>query len=1065
MIRWLVRISLSFILLIALCIVFLITPLGFQTVVKITQKTIPQLHIKKIKGSFIKNIYITGLEYNTSSADISIKNLTLRTNIFSLLIKKITLYHLTANDIQIELKETTEDQKSKGFELDKLHLPLTLSIHMANLAKINIEDDSNHKISYIQSVKIKNLNLVSDKISGQIITSLAHPHPMQANLKLKGKITNYRFSLAVTSKNMNWQMTGQGNEKSISATTQRAKILNGKLAGTISLQWYPILKWKTNLAIDNAKLDIFYPRLPTILHAKIISSGSWKKRIPQFQLDTEIKTANTTISAIGNHHANWNFHWKIATQDLHHLSPPLRGKIISTGQITGPTKAPIIKGNIEAHHLNTPWVKVANLKATADLDTSMQRASDIQLTADHMEVLHQNKSAADLSRLEIQAHGAPHAHSIKAKILVEKVQQDPITITTLLHGSLKNEIWKGILNALTIQSKTFGRWALQSPSKLIIAKNDAEISTSCWLSNNSKLCINGSWNETKGWEASVYGKLAQLNPWIHLFSHKAPVRIEGGANINLHAQGIQKHIHAARVRILSQHGKIHFNKEGIITTRTYQKFDINADLNKTGLLGQIAINLSPGNSLTGIINLPGLISFPLTEDQKISATLNLSFSDLKLLDVWAPALIKPSGQLVGQLEVTGTVYKPQLQSSLLLKNGNIEIPQLKITLKNVSLGINAQGQNVAYTINAESNNHNLQITGKTKVDFKDMQTHVSINAENILVANTIEYKIYCSPHFDIKVKGKTIDIKGRITIPSADIKPVDFSKTATLPNDVIIIGAKKSEDKPWLINQDINIKLGDKVFVDTRGLNARLTGELNITKKAEQPAAFGVGHLDLIKGSYDAQGKTLTIEPGSGVQYLQDPLSNPHLQIKATRNVTVNDTSSTIAMQVIKAQVGVSITGTLRRPVVNLFSTPIKLSQGDILSYLLFNQPSNDNTPGNVSMMINAVSALTLNTKGVGSTVERIKQRLGIVELGVEATMAVDALGTPLGIDQSAFVVGSFITPTIYVRYNRGLVTPINLFEVRWLFATNWALQLQTGSSNLGSGGDLLYTINRKSFP
>ena len=98
-----------------------------------------------------------------------------------------------------------------------------------------------------------------------------------------------------------------------------------------------------------------------------------------------------------------------------------------------------------------------------------------------------------------------------------------------------------------------------------------------------------------------------------------------------------------------------------------------------------------------------------------------------------------------------------------------------------------------------------------------------------------------------------------------------------------------------------------------------------------------------------------------------------------------------------------------------------------------------------------------------------IKQTFKITELGIQQQTYIDALGTPAGINQSSFVIGTRITPKIYLKYNHGLMTDINIYQARYLFNDKWALQMETyygnNSWSNGSGIDVLYTVSPAKFP
>ena len=186
------------------------------------------------------------------------------------------------------------------------------------------------------------------------------------------------------------------------------------------------------------------------------------------------------------------------------------------------------------------------------------------------------------------------------------------------------------------------------------------------------------------------------------------------------------------------------------------------------------------------------------------------------------------------------------------------------------------------------------------------------------------------------------------------------------------------------------------------------------------------------------------------INNLQPTTTNP-----IAANVNANRTSSP---SVVTA--GINIRGTLKHPSISFYSVPGNLSQADILSYLLLGQPSNANADS-ISLLSQTIGTLNIGGKKgiVGGITDPITQSLGLNEFGVQSQITPDALGTSLGKAESVFVVGRYISSRIYVRYSRGLTTSLNIIQVRYLLGTHWAIQSET--SPLGNGGDIIYTIQK----
>ena len=60
---------------------------------------------------------------------------------------------------------------------------------------------------------------------------------------------------------------------------------------------------------------------------------------------------------------------------------------------------------------------------------------------------------------------------------------------------------------------------------------------------------------------------------------------------------------------------------------------------------------------------------------------------------------------------------------------------------------------------------------------------------------------------------------------------------------------------------------------------------------------------------------------------------------------------------------------------------------------------------------------------------------------------------------EAAFVIGKYLTPSLYVSYGIGLLDPVKTVKLRYEISKRW--RLVTESSSAASGGDVFYNIER----
>jgi len=412
-----------------------------------------------------------------------------------------------------------------------------------------------------------------------------------------------------------------------------------------------------------------------------------------------------------------------------------------------------------------------------------------------------------------------------------------------------------------------------------------------------------------------------------------------------------------------------------------------------------------------------------------------------------------------------TLQHPKIKGSITLHNGKITLPHLGITLTQVNLQISTRGPTIQYQISAFSKERPIHITGITKHTPQGLKSNFTLRAKQILIMNTPEYVLYATPNLQLDILGSQMHLQGDITIPSGLIQPRSFTNVVSLPEDQIVYVGKPTEQKNNALPlfTKVTITLGKAVKIHSNGLSAKVTGQVTVIREPQKPILAN-GHISVSSGKYVVYGKTLSIQPGSFIQFVNSPLANPSLNIRAIRKIAVSGLTASQQLGVNDITVGILLTGTAKHPKIQLFSIPSTLSQADVLSYLVLGYAGVASNSGNIGLLLEAASSLQLGGKGAGSgggVVSQIKQGLNLSELGIESQTLLDAIGNPIE-QQSAFVIGKHLTPRIYMRYSLGLgqgpFAPVSTFQIRYLLGKNW--MLQTNSSTLDTGFDIVYMHN-----
>lgn len=453
-------------------------------------------------------------------------------------------------------------------------------------------------------------------------------------------------------------------------------------------------------------------------------------------------------------------------------------------------------------------------------------------------------------------------------------------------------------------------------------------------------------------------------------------------------------------------------------------------------------------------------------NQKIDGVAKINLHHLNSLTRIAPGIQISAGQLISNLQILGTLSQPSVTGSVNFNQGQITIPSINITLNNIHATL--VGTNNAINFQAQALSKNQPIDAKGSVDLSNPSIPVTmtLTTHNLLFINTNEYTGYGTANLALNASlaSKKITVTGTIIIPKGTIQPDDYQVTKTLPSsDIVYVGSKAPKQKsPWEILYDITATLGHQVHIVVAGFDAHIKGTLQLLQQPNQDL-YATGEVFIDNGIYSVYGQTLKIQPNSYITYTHSLLNNPALSIQASKTISDVSNLGISGFSQHKMIVGIGMHGSVQSPKITFFSSDGNLSQADILSYIMLGYATaRSNTPGNTDFLLRALAAVNVTSQGLlgkQNLATQIQNGLGLSEMGVESETTVDALGNPLN-RQSAFVVGKSLSRNFYARYSFGLLDAVNVFQLKYILNRHWAVQ--TDSSSLGNGGDVLYTIEQK---
>lgn len=360
----------------------------------------------------------------------------------------------------------------------------------------------------------------------------------------------------------------------------------------------------------------------------------------------------------------------------------------------------------------------------------------------------------------------------------------------------------------------------------------------------------------------------------------------------------------------------------------------------------------------------------------------------------------------------------------------------------------------------------------------DKQLSLTIQGENLQVADLPQWQVSVSPDMTLSLGAQRLSIQGHMLIPEAYIAASGIGGATTLPRETVMTGTGSfsSEDVSAVQTAlQLELVLGQHIYIDTPNLTAHVRGSLHLSQLPGGPVT-ATGELMIPpenksenkneKNIFQAYGRSLSITAGKLI-LTGGWVGNPGLDITAIRTIrSVSPTESTsffsshtelqsAGLNSNTLTVGIHATGTLEKPVIQLFSDPA-LPQADKLSYLAFGFPRSQISGQQTAMLLSALSAFTPGTGG--HFTQKLQDRLGISELKVD-TMQYFNPATQSAVSTPVLVIGKQLAPRLSVHYSTGISTPMSIVNLRYQLNRHWALQSE--SSTFGNGADLLFGIEQ----
>ena len=820
-------------------------------------------------------------------------------------------------------------------------------------------------------------------------------------------------------------------------------------------QTNPNIKWRLNLTADAIDTQNLLPQWPIKLAADIDSSGSWQGELYQTTvsinaLDGELagksiagngsfdisntgqafkeltlQVGDNRLKANGKLADKSELYWEIAAPDLSQILPDLSGAINSTGSLHGGAithlfdkgKSPKISATLNAKALRYQQYSVAN--ATLNLITQSNAAIDLRLHGEGI-------SASVLNNAAIDFNGSG---TLPQHLLDLQLRDGDKHIDLDLRGALqqiKSQYqWKTSIQRLSLNSRVSGPWQLIGNSDLALAANAVSLSRLCLGQDATRVCSELALKDG----AIIASGLIDALP-LERFAAGLPSgsAITGQINSQFSVAGKSDDL-SGNITINSEDILIRYQSSADQTAAEYRaSFTTKAELEHNRLRGNALFSIDDVGNIAANITTQGL-----SASSDIQASIEGGFNNLRWLGGLFPQLEKLDGVLTSNISASGQLATPKADGVVSLSKVKMDLPELGLSLRDAGakLAFDSRGPwQLDSTI--PSGDGSLNISGQGELGELGGPTgQIQISGENITALDRSEGMLVISPNINTSITPELIKIRGSLDIAKGNytLKALpDQAAGVSVDERIVNSQSDKSKTQARAIDSRIDITLNDSFEFKGYGLSTRLGGKLKVSQKPEG-LLQAFGSLSLYDGIYQAYGQKLNVE--RGLLIFQGPLDNPGLNITAVRETKT-------------VTVGVNIGGFAQDIRSELFSEPA-LPPTDVMAILITGKAPSDLNKSDANQVMNAATALGISqSRGITNTLQN--------------TFGVDVISLQGGdsYEDSALVVGKYLTPDLFISYVQNLFTPTGSGQLDYSLSKNLGLKAQSGKAQ---SIDLLYKI------
>ena len=159
---------------------------------------------------------------------------------------------------------------------------------------------------------------------------------------------------------------------------------------------------------------------------------------------------------------------------------------------------------------------------------------------------------------------------------------------------------------------------------------------------------------------------------------------------------------------------------------------------------------------------------------------------------------RASGRLATKVNIGGTLGAPAIDGTLQLREAQIDIYQVNLSLR--ALSLDARFDATALELSGKTQVGQGQASFNGKLAWRDREPYgtLHVEGENLRLVDVPEAQIDASPKLDFKLDGRRIEANGEVRVPRGRLEPADLTNAVLASGDEVLVGAPPVRSFPPL---------------------------------------------------------------------------------------------------------------------------------------------------------------------------------------------------------------------------------------------------------------------------